>query len=104
MGPSMKRHIELSAISANSHPCWSGNLLKDPNFILITGLHALFLGFPLAAHPQSIANIYLSTQASYSELFQEQAQGWVVSCCLGFSKEHRLVVKFSGSLEEDQQL
>lgn len=106
MGPSIKRHSKLSALGDDNHASWSGSLLKDLRFILVTGLHALFVGFPLATSSPSITRAYLSTWAFYSEQEQEQeqAQGWVFSCCLGFFKKHRLSVKFSGSLEEDQVL
>lgn len=75
MSPSMKRHSKLSALEDDNQASWSGSLLKDPRSILVTGLHALFVGFPLATSSPSITGAYLSTWAFYSELFWEQAQG-----------------------------
>lgn len=75
MGLSIKRHSKLSALEDDNQASWSGNLLKDPGSILVTGLHAFFVGFPLATLSPSITRAYLSTWAFYSELFQEQTQG-----------------------------
>ena len=64
-----KTHSKLSAIGDDCHPYWSRSLLKNPKFILVSGLHALSVEFPLASLSPSITSACLSAWTFSSELF-----------------------------------